>query len=113
MGKLTQIDKPKRLGYSGYMNEKSKAAAMLGKLGGSAVSKVKAEAARENGKLGGRPRKDKQKMICLTCDKRWNESLQDGERVKMDVVNKRGGGAFIGDRELRCPKCKGTDVDRN
>jgi hypothetical protein len=50
---MTQLDKPKRFGYSVCMT--NKAAQALGKLGGKVKSKAKAKASRENGKLGGRP----------------------------------------------------------
>jgi len=44
------------------VNEITKAAAMIGRLGGLAKSAKKAAAVRENGKKGGRPRKKKSKM---------------------------------------------------
>ena len=41
-------------------DEVSRAAAIMGKKGGSVKSEKKARAARENGKKGGRPRKNKE-----------------------------------------------------
>ena len=51
---MTQLDKPKRLGY--YQSMTNKAAQALGRLGGQVKTKVKAQAARKNGALGGRPK---------------------------------------------------------
>lgn len=42
-------------------DEVSRAAAIMGKKGGSVKSEKKARAARENGKKGGRPRKEAKK----------------------------------------------------
>lgn len=93
-------------------NEKNKAAALLGKLGGAARSEAKADAARTNGTKGGRPfRVDLEKarrsavLSILEAElvrlkqfavddpqwNRWNKSIQDREMLlkKFDNQHKR------------------------
>ena len=48
----------------GAIGSITKAAAVLGRRGGSAKSAAKAEAARKNGNLGGRPRSDVKRCVC-------------------------------------------------
>ena len=70
------------------MTDISKAAAALGRRGGSVSSPAKAKAVRENGKLGGRPLK-----YCPTC-------IEDlDERIPLDNGTCSGCGSYFANAE--------------